>query len=235
MGTLPPDAEPLLAVRPEDFVEERAALARSLRADGRDAEAEAVASLKKPPAVVFAVNRAARDRPRAARDAADSAARLATAQLQGDRETYATAAGDLERSLDLLLEVALAQLSRGDRPATETARARVRSLLRAAVSDEPSRDLLVRGALPTEVESAGFGAFAGMPLPERKAGGGAKQQSGKKRRRANTRQQKRVLSARVREARSALRSAEKDLRAAQSRRDELAERLAALEEELRDL
>lgn len=231
MSTLPPAAEKLLAARPEDFVAERTALARSLRADGRSEDADAVASLRKPPAVVLAVNRAARDRPQAARDAGDAAVRLARAQLRGEREKYETAARELEQALDRLVEVALAQLSRGDRPPTESSRARVPDLVRAAVSDESARGLLVRGALTTEVESAGFGAFAGMPLPERKRGG-VKRQGGKTRREEDTGARKRDLQARIREARSALRTAEKDVRAAERRRDDLARALADLEAEL---
>jgi hypothetical protein len=231
VGTVPPDAESLLAARPDDFVGERTALARALRAEGRSDDADAVASLRKPPAVVLAVNRAARDRPKAARDAGDAAARLARAQLQGERENHEKAARELDQALELLAEVALAQLSRGDRPPTETSRVRVRDLLRAAVSDESTRDLLVRGVLTTEVESAGFGAFAGMPLPKRKRGG-VKRQSGEQRPGADTSERKRELRERIRKARSALGTAEEDIRAAERRRDELAKTLADLEAEL---
>lgn len=231
MSTLPPAAEKLLAARPENFVAERTALARSLRAEGRSGDADAVASLRKPPAVVLAVNRAARDRPQAARDAGDAAARLARAQLRGEGEKYKKAARELEQALDLLVEVALAQLSRGDRPPTESSRVRVRDLVRAAVSDGSARDLLVRGALTTEVESAGFGAFAGMPLPDRKRGG-AKRQGETMRREDDTGPGQRDLQARIREARSMLRTAEKDVRAAERRRDDLARALADLEAKL---
>jgi hypothetical protein len=230
---IPPEAEQLLATRPEDFVAERTALARSLRDDGRAEDAAAVASLRKPPAVVLAVNRAARDRPQAARDAADAAARLARAQLRGEREQYETAGRELENALELLVEVALAQLGR-DRPPTESTRVRVRDLVRAAVSDESARDLLVRGALTTEVESTGFGAFAGMEMPTLERGGGsatkARQGTG-----ARARARKRELQQQVRETRRALRAAEKDVRAAEQRRDELSEALSALEAELQRL
>ena len=157
--------------------------------------------------------------------------RLARAQLRGEREKYEKAASELEQALDLLVEVALAQLSRGDRPPTESSRVRVHDLVRAAVSDESSRDLLVGGALTTEVESAGFGAFAGMPLPERKRGD-AKRQGEKARREEDTGARKRDLQARIREARSVLRTTEKDVRAAERRRDDLATALAELEAEL---
>lgn len=234
MATMPADAERLLAVRPEEFVAERTSLARSLREDGRAADAEAVASLRKPPAVVLAVNRAARDRPQAARDAADAATRLARAQLQGEREAYEKAVRDLEQAQGLLVDVALAHLARGDRPPTESVRLRARDLVRAAVADESARDLLVRGVLTTEVESAGFGAFAGMPMPKGKSSS-AGRGSAKTPPKQDTRARKRELQARVREARSALRASEKDVLAAEKRRDALARALADLEAQLEGL
>ncbi len=228
---MPTEAETLLAARPADFVAERTALARVLRAEGRSEDAAAVASLRKPPAVVLAVNRAARDRPQAARDAAEAAERLARAQLHGERDTYDKAAGELEQALELLVEVALAHLQRGARPPANSARVRVRDLLRAAVSDESVRDLLARGTLTTEVESAGFGAFAGMAVPKRKSSGG-RWEGRATRRAADEVARRRDLQARIRRERSALRSAEKDFRAAERRRDELAGTVADLEAEL---
>ena len=59
MAELRTDAERLLAVKPEEFVEERARIARRLRDEGRAEDARAVAGTKKPPLVVLAVNRAA--------------------------------------------------------------------------------------------------------------------------------------------------------------------------------
>ena len=70
MAELPTDVERLLAVTPEEFVEERARIARNLRDEGRAERPARSLSTKKPPLVVLAVNRAARDRPQAARDAA---------------------------------------------------------------------------------------------------------------------------------------------------------------------
>ena len=72
MSELPTDAERLLAVSPEEFVEERNLLVRKLRDAGRAEDARAVAETRKPPLVVLAVNRAARDRPQAAQDAASA-------------------------------------------------------------------------------------------------------------------------------------------------------------------
>ena len=63
LANLPADAQQLLAVSPEAFVEQRKLLVRRLRDEGRAEDAQAIAHMKKPPPVVLALNRAARDRP----------------------------------------------------------------------------------------------------------------------------------------------------------------------------
>lgn len=171
VGVLPKEAEALLAVSPDEFVEERKRIARALRDDGRREDADAVAALRKPPPVVLAANRAARDRPQAAKAAAKAAERVAKSQLGSNADAYRAALAELDDSLDLLAEVALAQLSTGGKPPTEAVARRLRALLRNAVADEEARKELARGLLREEVESAGFGAFAGVtpPRPRRAA------------------------------------------------------------------
>lgn len=165
MDELPADAERLLAVAPEDFVAERKRVVKEFRDAGRTADAEVVAKLRKPPPVVLAVNRAARARPQAAKDAGRAAERVKKTQLGGDPESYSAALKALDDALELLAEVALAHL---DRP-SETMRRRLRALLRNAVAADQDRAALSRGALRTEVETAGFDPFAGMtPAATRK-------------------------------------------------------------------
>jgi hypothetical protein len=162
MSKLPKEAEALLSVAPDDFVPERQALAKALRTDGRMEDADAVAALRKPPPVVLAANRAARDRPEAAKRAARAAAQVAKAQLGADPDAYRDALTELAGSVDLLAEVALAHLAKGGKPATEAVSRRLHDLLRNAVADETARDELARGVLREETETAGFGAFAGV-------------------------------------------------------------------------
>ena len=166
MSEIPKEAEALLSVAPDDFVQERQALAKTLRADGRKEDADAVAALRKPPPVVLASNRAARDRPEAAKSAARAAARVAKTQLGADPDAYRDALTELAGSIDLLAEVALAHLSKGGKPPTEAVSRRLHDLLRNAVADETARTELARGVLRDEPETAGFGAFAGVtPSP----------------------------------------------------------------------
>jgi len=233
-GELPPEGERLLAATPEDFVAERARVVSELRQAGRDEEAGAVSELRKPALVVLAVNRAARDRPQAARDAAAAAERLRKAQLAGESEAYETARHDLERASGLLAEVAVARLSRG-KQATEAMRRRVADLLRAATADDRARELLLRGALVEELETTGFapfeGAIFGAGKGRGRGGGGAKaskRDRGAERRRARERE----LHDELEGARGELRAAERAVKDAERDRDRAARAVASIESKL---
>jgi chromosome segregation ATPase len=237
MAELPQEAERLLAVPADEFVAERGRLAHELRAAGRREDAAAVAGMRKPPAVVLAVNRAARDRPQAARDAAAAAERVLATQLSGDGDAYRDATKQLERALDLLADVALAHAAPRGRAASDATSRRVRDLLRAVVSDEDGREALAHGRLTEERESAGFAALAGS-LP---AGAPAKRATAPKRRAAATaeRRERQELQARTKKLRARLEDAERTLRAAERalkqatrERDRAEKTVAALREEL---
>jgi hypothetical protein len=159
-----PEAEKLFAVAPDRFVAERKALAETLRKDGRAEDAAAIEGLRKPTMVVTAVNRAARDRPKAARGAADAAVSLKEAQVGGDQDAFRKAVGELDDALDLLADVALAHVAPQGKGASEAMRRRVRDLLRSAVADDEAREALARGALTEELDAPGFSTFAGMTV-----------------------------------------------------------------------
>lgn len=206
MSELVPEAERLLAVAPEAFVPERKELARKLRDEGRREEAEAVERLRKPSKVVFAVNRAARDRSKVARTAADAAERVKALQLGGDPGEFQQALRALDEALDLLADVALARVGEG-REASEPMRRRVRDLLRSAAADDDAREALARGALTEEIEAPGFSPFAGMPVRQAKRPRGRKEPS-----RAEQREAARAERARA--VRAELEHAERELEAA---------------------
>ena len=190
IDALPEEAEKLLAVPPDEFVSRRAGLVRELRDAGRAEEAATVAGLRKPTVVVFAVNRAARARPKAARAAADAALRVKKTQLGNEPKTFKEALGELEDALDLLAQVAIAHVAPSEKSASDAMRRRVRDLLRRAVAADDAREALVRGVLTEELEAVGFSPFAGMvaaPVKgaRRKAGPSrAVQQEAKRRERA---------------------------------------------------
>ncbi len=111
IDALPEEAEKLLAVPPDEFVSRRAGLVRELRDAGRAEDAATVAGLRKPTVVVFAVNRAARARPKAARSAADAALRVKETQLGNEPDAFKRALGELDDALDLLAQVAIAHVA----------------------------------------------------------------------------------------------------------------------------
>jgi hypothetical protein len=210
MAELPAEAERLLAVAPDRFVAERTELAKRLREEGRTEEAAAVQALRKPPAVVLAVNRAARDRPKAAQAAATAAERVRDAQVAGDADAFREAVRELDSALDLLADVAVAQLSPPGKSASEAMRRRVRDLLRSAVADDAARDALARGVVTEELDAPGFSPFAGMAFvaPEPKAAT-EKEPSAAKRRASEKRARTEALRGELREAEAELKAATK--------------------------
>ncbi|MDQ3671898.1 MAG: hypothetical protein M3364_05595 [Actinomycetota bacterium] len=228
MSSLPPEAEKLLAVDPGQFVAERDQLVRRLRGEDRGDEAAAVAALKKPSVVVFAVNRAARDRPKAGRAASEAALRVRKTQIGREPHAFKEALAELESALDLLAEVAVAHVAPTGKAPTDTMRRRVRDLLRSAVADDETRDPLVRGALTEELETAGFSPFAGMtpgPLPERAKTRKAAS-SRNERQEARRREREKALRGELAEAEQRSRDAQNAVRAAE-REHKAAERALA--------
>ncbi len=210
MPELLPEAERLFAIAPERFVDERTALAKKLREDGRAEDAAAVEALRKPTAVVFAVNRAARDRPKPARAAAEAAQRVKATQLGGDPDEFQQALRDLDDALGLLADVAVAQLSPpGKKAANDAMRRRVRVLLRSAAADDDAREALARGALTEELDAPGFSPFAGMA-----ATAAAKPKRPAKKGPTRAEQREAEKQARAEALREELKEAEKELDAA---------------------
>lgn len=238
MDELPREAERLLAVAPDEFVAERSRMARELREAGRRDEAAEVAALRKPPAVVLAVNRAARDRPQVARDAAAAATKVLETQLSGDSEAYREATKALERALDLLADVALAHVPPRGKAASDAASRRVRDLLRAAVSDEDGRDALARGILTEEREAPGFAALAGATparvsrRASRRGKTEADRAAAERREREQRRTREKELRADLARAREAIREAERSLKRATEERDRAEKEVAAIREQL---
>jgi hypothetical protein len=215
---IPQEAEKLLAVAPDTFVAERNALAKKLRDEGRGDDAAAVAELRKPSAVVFAVNRAARDRPKAAQAAAEAAVGVREAQVGGEADAFNKALAELDSSLDLLAEVAVANLAPAGKNPSEAMRRRLRELLRSAVADDDARAALARGALADELEAPGFSPYAGMPVKPKPRGRKGAPATPSRAEREDARRRERVEKVRaelaaaedeLREATAAARSAER--------------------------
>jgi hypothetical protein len=220
VSDLPPESAKLLAVSPDEFVEERKRLVKQLRDEGKSDEAGAVAALRKPSAVVLAVNRAARDRPKAAEAAVKAAEKVEKAQAGGDLDGFRTAMGALDEALDMLGEVAVARVSPSGKQATDTMRRRVHDLLRRAVATKETRAALGRGTLLEEQEAAGFGALPAVSGKPRKRERATSAKDARAEREAAKRQEReRTLRAELAEAEAALEGAEKTVRAAERERE----------------
>jgi hypothetical protein len=153
------EADRLYGLALEDFVPERDALAKALRADGRRADADAVKALRKPTLVVWAVNQLMRTQRKAAQSLVDAADRAA--KHPGDRDALRAHAA----ALDELTSKAGGLLSGSGRGLTEDGLLRVRSALHAASLDREAREEFVAGRLQAEPAPAGFAALTGMPAP----------------------------------------------------------------------
>jgi hypothetical protein len=157
------EADKLYGLPLEDFVAERDALAKTLRAQGRRAEADEVKGLRKPPAVVWAVNQLMRTQRKPARALIEAADRAA--KNPGDRDALRAH----HEALDALTTAGAGLLSGKGRGLSEDALLRVRSALHAASLDRDNREDFVAGRLSAEPPPAGFAAITGMPAPKPRA------------------------------------------------------------------
>jgi hypothetical protein len=153
------EADALYGLPLEEFVPQRDVLAKTLRADGRRADADEVKTLRRPPAVVWAVNQLMRTQRKAAKALVQAADRAA--KHPGDRDALRAH----QEALDELTRAGAGLLSGKGRGLSEDALLRVRSALHAASLDREHRDDFVAGRLSAEPPPAGFGAITAMPAP----------------------------------------------------------------------
>ena len=168
----PAEAADLFRADPERFVAERDDLVKRLRAEGRDEDAASVKALRKPTAVVWALNQlAARDR-----DGLDAlfetGRRLRAAQqaaLAGGRgDELIDASAGRRGAVSRLTAVAVAALDeRGNRGATQADA--IASALDAASTDPAIGARLTSGTLqqtPSAPADLGFGDMPAIaPVP----------------------------------------------------------------------
>jgi hypothetical protein len=141
----------------EEFVAARDALAKSLRADGKAAEADYVHGLAKPTVAAAVLNRVAWENPKDVREFARFAAllRRASGRAKGEKlKAAAKAERDAAARVVALADEKLAADGAGA-PAT---RDRVIETLQAAAADPDLQQLIVAGRLDKErtIASVGF-------------------------------------------------------------------------------
>ena len=153
----------LFSARPADFVSERNAIVRKLKAAGRREDAATVEKLPRPTLSVWAVNQIARQEPELLRRLAD-----ATAGLQGGKAGGALRYADLvaaHREVLKALRLKAEEILNvsGSRPAPDVL-TRVVHDLRAGISSPETRPLIESGRLVRDVtDDSEANPFAGAP------------------------------------------------------------------------
>src|SRR5512132_100314 len=177
MAEAPDDAvDRLYGLPREEFVGERDALAKQLRADGRRDEAAAVKALPKPTVAAWAANQAVRSQKRAARELWKAGDALSTAQEavlagKGSGAKLREASERERAAVETLVDAARGLLGASGGDLSEATIERVRDTLHAGAIDSDAREEVaaaraVRGRSPQGL----FGAdpFA-APAPKRPA------------------------------------------------------------------
>jgi hypothetical protein len=153
------ELDELYGVELPGFVARRNALAKELRAQGRNAASQRVKELRKPPRSVWIVNQLARRQRREVDLLLDSGHRAREAQ----REVLGGKKADLDRALAQERE-ALATLLAAARELLPNASPamieRVSQTLRAAAVTDAGREQLARGRLEQELGPIGFDALS---------------------------------------------------------------------------
>jgi hypothetical protein len=145
----------------DDFVKERAAAAKELRAQGERGEAAAVAKLPKPSVAAWIVNRLARAEPGSMGELLEAGARLREVQLgAGSAADLRDASQAQDDAMRLLMRAA----ERAGGRATSATLERVRETLHAAALDADLAEQVRRGVLRREQRAAGFPM--GLAIPE---------------------------------------------------------------------
>jgi hypothetical protein len=157
------DAEDLYGLPLDQFVAQRDALAKTLRADGRGDEAKAVSALRKPSVAAWAVNQLVRTQAKAFDHllaAGDELVEVQAGVLAGDREPaeLREAAASQRAAVARLLEAADGLLSSEGEELSPAVRDRVADTLQAAALDPEAREQVQGARLGRELRHVGLGA-----------------------------------------------------------------------------
>lgn len=180
------DPDDLYGLPLEDFVPERDALSKRLRADGKRQEASDVKDLRKPSVAAWAVNQAVRTQPGAARELWDAGDALIGAQeallgRRGDAGQLRAAVQRERAALDTLVQAARGLLTGRGRDLGDATIERVHETLHAAAIDPQVREQVAPGRVTREMAHAGIGGIEAAPgsaAPEAPAGAQARRPGG---------------------------------------------------------
>jgi chromosome segregation ATPase len=213
-----------------EFVRERDALARTLRAAGDRPAAAEVGALRKPTLVAWTVNQLAHRERRDIDLLLDAGKRIIDAQessiSKGGRADLDAAQASLRRAISGLTAQASEILGPEASRSTLT---RVAETLRTAATAAAGRELLARGRLSEELSGTGWEIVAGFaPAPRAKSKRAAKQVDTPDDTAAKRAAEIQAQARRLRELKTSLTAAEKRRRTASRQERAVAERLEDL-------
>lgn len=164
----------LYGVPPDQFIPQRTALTKALRADRRRDEANAVAALRKPSVAAWAVNQLVRSQGAAVGELYDAGDALREAQEKllagsGDGRGLRAATERERAAVDELVQAARGLLDSDGRELSGSVIERVSDTLHAAALDPDAREQVRPGRLERELRHVGLGLGASVfaaPAPE---------------------------------------------------------------------
>jgi hypothetical protein len=151
---VPPAADFLFELRPEEFTAERDRLAKELKSSGSDDEAAAVKALKRPSVPAHALNLVARRHGDLVEGLLEADQRMRTA---GSRSRMDEAKADRQKAISAIVAKASELMGEEDRPVTAQVREKITESLLAASTDDETRESLKSGTLLKEAVPSGFG------------------------------------------------------------------------------
>lgn len=200
------ELDELYGLPPTEFTRARNDLARRLKQAGQSAIAARVKELRKPTIPLWAVNQLARRHPKDVEALLEAGERLRKAQeeaLGGEPEALRSATAAERQALRTLTQRAQALMKSQDHAPSAAILERIASTLRGAAVDPTGRELLAVGRLSEELESAGFGALEGMPMPSRAKRGQTRAKPKEQAPRIDRRREERVRKLRERSSKLA--------------------------------
>jgi hypothetical protein len=171
------EADDLYGLALDEFIPQRGALAKTLRADGRREEAAEVAKLRKPSVAAWAVNQLVRTQSKDVKRLFSAGDGLRTAQAKllagsGDGRALRSANERERAAVDALVDHARGLLSSDGHELSAAIVERVADTLHAAALDDAARADVRDGRLERELRHAGLGLGEAAPQaadPEPKA------------------------------------------------------------------
>ena len=171
------DSDQLYGLPLDQFVAERGALVKALRADGQREQAAEVAARRKPSVAAWAVNQLVRSQRHAVDElfAAGDALRVVQAEVMAgrqDAQSLREAAGEERAAVDALIASARGLLTSEGDELSPAVIDRVADTLHAAALDDDARAQLDDGRLERELRHVGLGGggLAVAATPAKRAG-----------------------------------------------------------------